>query len=130
VNWQAVVSVGIGGAFGSILRYAVTVLAARWFGAGLPWGTLTVNLVGSFAIGVIFQFANTGALGISPQVRIFVAVGILGGFTTFSSFTLDTLNLTRDGTTLVALGYVLASVVLGLAAVYLGTVTARLVSPQ
>jgi len=130
VNWQAVVSVGIGGALGSMLRFVVTVLAARWFGAGFPWGTLAVNLIGSFILGVIAEFAITGALGISPQVRIFIGVGILGGFTTFSSFTYDTLTLVRDGSTPLALGYVLASIALGLIAVYLGTITARLLVPQ
>ena len=130
MNWQAVVSVGIGGALGSMLRFVVTVLAARWFGAGFPWGTLAVNLIGSFILGVIAEFAITGALGISPQVRIFIGVGILGGFTTFSSFTYDTLTLVRDGSTPLALGYVLASIALGLIAVYLGTITARLLVPQ
>ena len=123
MTWQAAGLVALGGAIGSVLRWAVVLLAAHRIGAGFPWGTLAVNLAGSFAIGLVAELAAGGSL--PPQARIFLATGVLGGFTTFSAFSLETLLLTRDGLPLSALGYAVGSVVLGLGAAYLGTVLAR-----
>lgn len=127
MDWSSVVSVGIGGALGSIMRYAVAVWTVQRFGPGFPLGTFTVNVIGSFLIGTIAELSITGDLGVTREVRTFVAVGVLGGFTTFSSFSNDTLVLVRDGATQLAVGYVAATVILGLLAAYAGTVAARLI---
>ena len=112
-----------------MLRFLVAGAALNRFGPGFPFGTFIINIAGSFAIGIVAELAVTRALGISPEVRTFLAVGVLGGFTTFSSFALETLTLTRDGSTLLALGYSLGSVALGFTAAYAGTVLARAIAP-
>jgi len=128
LSWQAALYVAIGGAIGSVLRYAVTILAAARWGPAVPWGTLIVNVAGSFVIGVVAELATGRGAFLSPGARIFIATGLCGGFTTFSSYSLDALNLARDGAAAPALLYVLGSVVLGLAAVYLGVAAARAVT--
>lgn len=128
MSWQAALYVAVGGALGSVLRYAVTLLAAARWGPALPWGTLIVNVVGSFVIGVVAELATGRGAFLSPGARIFIATGICGGFTTFSSYSLDALNLARDGAPAPALLYVAGSVVLGLVAVYLGVAAARAVT--
>jgi len=130
MTWQGAGWVALGGAIGSVLRYLTVVIAAQRFGTGFPWGTLAVNVAGSFAIGAIAEWAAGGFLGVTPTVRLFVATGVLGGFTTFSSFSLDALSLLRDGNTLLALGYVAGSVLLGLGSAYAGMIAARLISPH
>jgi fluoride exporter len=113
--------VALGGALGSVARYGCTGLASRWIGATFPWGTLIVNVVGSLLIGFVATlFAPDGRVLVPPDARAFVTVGVLGGFTTFSAFSLETLNLARGGEWLWAGANVLASVVLCLAAVWLG----------
>ena len=84
--------VALGGALGSVARYGVGALAAHLFGAAFPWGTLTVNLTGSFLIALVMHVALTGT-AISLEMRIFLTTGILGGFTTYSSFNYETLAL-------------------------------------
>ena len=93
------VAVGaLGGALGSVARYAVSLGAARWLGAGFPWGTLIVNVAGSFAIGLLAALVTAdGRPALGGDARAFVMIGLLGGFTTFSSFSLETLNLARSG---------------------------------
>ena len=114
-----------GGAAGSLLRYLISVwIAARW-GDTFPWGTLFVNVAGSFGIGLFSGLTtDEGMLLVPPLVRVFVMVGIFGGFTTFSSFSLQTLGLVQDGEWAVAGGNILLSVILCLAAVWLGHVSA------
>jgi CrcB protein len=126
VTWQSAGLVALGGAIGSVLRWALVLLAAHRVGPGFPWGTLAVNVAGSFAIGVVAELAAGGAL--SPPARIFLATGILGGFTTFSAFSLETLLLARDGLPLSALVYSVGSVVVGLGAAYVGTLLARAIA--
>lgn len=110
-----------GGAAGSLLRYLLSAaVAARW-GDAFPWGTITVNVLGSFGIGLFAGVtASEGLVLVAPSVRVFVMVGIFGGFTTFSSFSLQTLSLVQDGEWLAAAGNVLFSVALCLIAVWLG----------
>jgi CrcB protein len=120
--------VALGGALGSVARYACSLGAARWLGSAFPWGTLLVNVAGSFAIGLLAALfvAADGRLLVSPEARAFVAVGILGGFTTFSSFSVETLNLARSGALGAAAAHAGLSLVLCLAAVWLGFTAATL----
>ena len=110
--------IALGGALGSVARAWGSALAVRLAGAGFPWGTIAVNLLGSFVIGA---FAGlSGRIGTHPDLRAFVMVGICGGFTTFSSFSLQTLELLQEGRPLPALANVALSVVLCLGAVAVG----------
>jgi len=119
--------VGFGGFLGSIARYlaggAVHRLAA---GSAFPYGTLFVNVTGCLAIG--FLAALSEARGVlSPEARVFLMVGVLGGYTTFSSFGYETLQLVRGGEMLAAAANVLIQVVVGLGAVWAGAATARMI---
>jgi len=107
----------IGGALGSAARFAISVWLAARVGESFPWGTFAVNIIGSFVIGFFMALTGPdGALMVSPVIRAFVAIGILGGFTTFSSFSLQTISLLQDGQWLWAAGNVLLSVTLCLLA--------------
>lgn len=118
--------VGLGGALGSMARYGVGVAAHRlWPGASLPWGTLTVNVVGGLLMGVLTGWLAAGGGLQQDSVRVFAAVGVLGGFTTFSAFSLETvLLLERKQFGLAAL-YVGLSVVVASAALFAGLMMAR-----
>ncbi|MBV9995298.1 MAG: fluoride efflux transporter CrcB [Caulobacteraceae bacterium] len=118
---KAYLWIAVGGAIGSVARYACSSLVAGWFGEAFPWGTLLVNVSGSFVIG-FFAMASgpDGRLLVSGQLRQFVMIGLCGGYTTFSSFSLQTLTLAQDGSVGRAGLNVLSSVVLCLAAVWLG----------
>lgn len=121
--------VGIGGALGSMARYWLTLVAARHMGEAFPWGTLIINIVGSFIIGLFVTLTGPGGPYIvEPNARLFVAVGLCGGFTTFSAFSLQTLVLMQEGEWLYASGYVLASVALCLLGVWLGYILAQQLS--
>ena len=111
----------IGGGLGSIARYAVSSLVAKWWGETFPWGTILINITGSMLIGFFVALTATeGRVMVSPTFREFFTFGICGGYTTFSSFSLQTLNLARAGEWLKAGGNVLVSVVCCLVAVWLG----------
>lgn len=113
--------IALGGALGSTARYGCASLVARWVGETFPWGTLIVNVVGSFVIGFFVGLTGPdGRVMVSPDARQFVTVGICGGYTTFSAFSLQTLNLVRDGDLVEAGANVLASVVGCLVSVWLG----------
>jgi CrcB protein len=117
--------VALGGALGSVARFGCSGIAARWLGVGFPYGTLFVNIVGSFSIGLLGTLALGGDRPIaSADARAFVIVGVLGGFTTFSSFSLETLNLARGGNLSAAAAYIALSLVLCLIAVWLGYLSA------
>jgi CrcB protein len=117
--------VALGGALGSVARYAFSGVAVRWLGAGFPYGTLFVNVTGSFTIGLLAALvASDGRPLLGADARAFLLVGVLGGFTTFSSFSLETLNLARSGALGPAILNVAASVVLCLAGVSLGFASA------
>lgn len=113
--------VALGSALGGVARYWCSGLVARAVGETFPWGTLMVNVVGSFLIGLIAAISGTDGRFIIPvEARQFMMVGILGGFTTFSSFSLQTLTLARDGEWLLAGANIVGSVVLCLIAVWAG----------
>lgn len=118
----------LGGAVGTGARYGVQVLSARLFGGGFPYGTLAVNVSGSFLIGLINQVAFTTPF-IPPTVRVMLTIGVMGGFTTYSSFSFETLELAKDGAWLGAGVNIVLNTALCLAAcglgLYLGRVFAR-----
>jgi CrcB protein len=121
--------VALGGALGSVARYWCSGLVANAVGETFPWGTLIVNVSGSLLIGFIATVSGPdGRFLIPPEARQFMMVGILGGFTTFSSFSLQTLTLARDGEWLLAGANVVGSVVLCLIAVWVGHMLAVLVN--
>jgi fluoride exporter len=121
--------VALGGALGSVARYACSTGAARWLGAGFPYGTLFVNLAGSFAIGVLAALvAPDGRPLLGTDARAFLLVGVLGGFTTFSSFSLETLELARGGALGAAVANVALSLVLCLFGAWLGFAVAGLLN--
>lgn len=118
--------IAAGGAVGALARYGVMVLAAQLWGGAFPWGTLTVNVVGSFILGVLIEaFALVWSAG--EGVRAFLVVGMLGAFTTFSTFSLDVVTLYERGAMAAAAAYVLASVILSVLAVFAALALARAV---
>jgi CrcB protein len=113
--------VALGGAIGTVGRFWLSGVVARTIGETFPWGTLIINVAGSFVIG--FFGALTGPDGrifVGTNARQFVMIGICGGFTTFSSFSLQTLNLMNDGEWMYAGGNIVGSVALCLLAVWIG----------
>ena len=111
--------VALGGALGSVARYATVRGVASLLGEQQPWGTLAVNVLGSFAIGVITAFL-VRKFADHEAARVFLVTGFLGGYTTFSAFSLDVFNLMQRGENATAITYVLGSVLLSLAAVFVG----------
>jgi CrcB protein len=114
-----VLLVALGGALGSVLRWALSGVVQRAGGSAFPWGTFTVNAAGSLAIGVVAALALERAL-VPPAARLFTIVGVLGGFTTFSALSYETLALLRDGQWAAAAGYSLGSLATGLAGAFAG----------
>lgn len=119
------IAVGCGGAIGSILRYTVTLLFVARLGPGFPWHTLVINVVGSFLIGAVASYAQSGP-GLPPTAGAFLTVGVLGGFTTFSTFSYDTMTLINDGASGLAAEYCIGSVLLGLLAALGGSAVVKL----
>ena len=116
--------VAIGGALGSVARYLTGLVATRWFGPGYPWGTLTVNVVGGLAIGIFAELIARRFDG-SAELRLLIITGILGGFTTFSAFSLEVTAMAERGDYALCLTYVLASVLISVGAVFAGLALVR-----
>lgn len=117
---QQVLLVGAGGFVGSVLRYLVSTGVQRTFSESwLPYGTLLVNIVGCFAIGLLAGLADSRQV-LNPEARLVLMVGLLGGFTTYSTFAYDALALLRGVGILSAVAYVALHIVIGIAAVWLG----------
>jgi CrcB protein len=122
-----ILAIGVGGFIGSILRYAVSGFVQTWMkSVEFPYGTLVVNVLGCLVIGLLSQLIESRGI-LMAEVRAFVIIGVLGGFTTFSTFSNETINLWRDSQTIWALANVGAHVILGLGAVWLGRVLAHLI---
>jgi len=122
-------AVAAGAALGGVARYGLSGLVARSFGETFPWGTLVVNLLGSFLIGFVATVTGPdGRLLVSPVTRQFWMPGVFGGFTTFSSFSLQTLSLAQDGEWLRAGGNVVLSVLACLVAVWVGAALGAVVN--
>ncbi len=120
---ERILLIGLGGAIGSMLRYVTSVLAARWLGTEFPYGTLVVNLAGAFAIGLV-QEIGVGSILISDGTRLFLTAGMLGGLTTYSAFSYETVRLMEANawhqawvnvvvTTVISLGLCFAGIVVG-----------------
>lgn len=116
--------VAVGGAIGASVRHLVNNAALRLVGPNFPWGTMAINIAGSFAMGVFIELLGR-RFNASNELRLFVATGILGGFTTFSAFSLDFAVLWERGPAVPALAYALASVVGSLLAIFAGLWLAR-----
>lgn len=118
---QTYLWIGVGGALGSVARHWCNSAAAAAFGATFPWGTLIVNVLGSAVIGLAAAAMSAdGRFPVGDDVRAFLMIGICGGFTTFSAFSLQTLSLVQTGQWLSATANVVLSVALCLMAVWLG----------
>jgi fluoride exporter len=125
-----VLLVALGGAIGSALRYLVATAALAWLGPAFPWGTLIVNLAGSFAIGLVQQLA-TESLLLGEETRLFLTTGLLGGLTTYSAFSYETVRLMQTGAWGYAWVNAIVTIVACLALCYLGQATGRaLVAPR
>ena len=116
--------VALGGAIGAAARYGVNVWSGRLFGTAFPWHTLTVNILGCFAMGVLIEVMAL-KLNVGNDIRAFLTTGILGGFTTFSAFSLDFAYLVERKSYGLAGAYAAGSVVLSLAAVFAGLYLVR-----
>jgi CrcB protein len=121
---ETILYIAIFGALGCLSRYFLSGWVYELFGRAFPIGTFVVNVVGAFCIGLIMEFSLRSAL-VSPQLRIGLTIGFLGGLTTFSTFSYETFRLLEDGELLIASANVLASVVVCLVFTWLGIVTAR-----
>ncbi len=119
-----VLAVALGAAVGANLRYGLSLWAAQCWGAAFPYGTLLINVSGSFLIGLLLVLA-TSRITLSEPARLLLVTGLLGGFTTFSSFSYETFSLMLSGNLREAALYVLGSVALGLLGVVLGAGLAR-----
>jgi CrcB protein len=109
----------IGGGLGALLRYVTTLLCARFFGAGFPFGTILVNIVGCFLIGVAMALAERGTV-LTPALRLFFVTGFLGGFTTFSTYAWESVQALRSASFATAAIHILVSNVAGIGLVFAG----------
>jgi CrcB protein len=110
--------IGLGGGIGSICRFVVSLVIGKWIDASFPWGTFTINLLGSLLIGFFLGFFDKSML--NEPLKLLLITGFCGGFTTFSAFSAENLSLLMAGQWLTALAYSLLSVLIGIAAVWLG----------
>ncbi len=115
--------IAIGGAIGALLRYMISGMTYRYLGGSFPWGTLSVNLIGAFIIGFLWGLSEITI--VSSDFRSFVFIGIIGSFTTFSTYSLETFNLFRDAEIKLVLANVLITNVLGIALVLFGFIASR-----
>ena len=123
-TWLAV---AVGGALGSLARFWLAAAMTMLTGPRFPWGTLLINILGSFIIGLVAAVTMAPArIPMHPDIRVFLMVGICGGFTTFSAFSLQTLELLQAGEVAPALGYILGSVVLCVLGTFAGWTLGRL----
>jgi CrcB protein len=119
-----IVAIAMGGAFGALFRFLLSGAVYQWLGRGFPFGTLAVNVIGSFLMGLLFETLSD-RLALSPELRAAITVGLLGAFTTFSTFSIETLYLIEEGELLKAGGNILVSVILCLVAVWIGLLAGR-----
>lgn len=128
IGWQSAFAVLVGGGIGSLARYGITFALAQRLGPGFPWATLLINVTGSFIIGAVAELTQTRAFSGAPVLRLFLMTGVLGGYTTFSSFSYETLTLVGERAAMLAAGYAIGSVILGVTAAFAGVALARVLS--
>ena len=126
MDMQKTIFIALAGLVGTLIRYWLAGFVTRQYGENFPWGTLIVNLIGSFLAGALYHLAEERLL-ISPALRTIILIGLLGGFTTFSSYGLQTFTLLRDGQIGLATLNVAVSNVLGLLMVWAGYVSLKLI---
>lgn len=114
-----ILAIAAGGAIGAVGRHYAGVVALKWLGAGFPFGTLFVNVTGSFVMGVLIMLMSL-RWNVGDEVRAFLTVGLLGGFTTFSAFSLDFATMVQRGESMMAAVYVLVSVILAVSGIFAG----------
>jgi len=117
--------IGTGGFAGTVARYFVQLFIQRWSQSLFPWGTFTVNILGSFLIGVFYAMSERSNL-LTPEIRLMLTVGFCGGFTTFSSFSYNIFNLVKDSGMIANFIYIAGSILFGVLAVYLGIIFTKL----
>ena len=117
MHWWAV---AFGGALGAVSRYGVSIWVTRWSSSPFPWATLTVNVTGSFLLGLLMGLGDEGRWLIPPTVRLFLGIGFLGAFTTFSTFSYETVEAIRLGAGRLALANVALSLLTTLPACWVG----------
>ncbi len=117
--------IAIGGAIGALLRHFVSGIPNKFTSGIFPWGTMIVNLFGAFIIGFLWGFSER--IIISSNIRSFIFIGVIGAFTTFSTYTLESFNLIRDGEIKLGLANIFVSNVLGLVFVFLGFILSRFI---
>jgi CrcB protein len=122
---KVVLAIGTGSFIGGILRYLVSQFIQTKLYSTFPFGTLTVNIIGCFCIGLVFGLSDKAIL--TQEWRLFLATGLLGGFTTFSAFSNETVSMLRDGQFWYASAYVCSSVVIGLIATFIGISIIKLI---
>lgn len=115
---KIILAIGTGSFIGGVLRYLLSQMVQTKFLTTFPFGTLTVNIIGCFLIGLVFGLTDRGNL--TQEWRLFLATGLLGGFTTFSAFSIESLSLFRDGQFFYATAYISSSVVVGIIATFIG----------
>jgi CrcB protein len=124
---KTILAVMLGGGLGAGMRYGVNMSAVKLLGAGFPWATLFVNISGSLVIGIL-----TGIFALtwqpSPEMKAFLITGILGGYTTFSAFSLDTVTLWEGGAGTTALIYIIVSFACSIAALFIGLTAVRMLT--
>ncbi|AFT67291.1 MAG: CrcB protein [Cycloclasticus pugetii] len=117
-------AIAAGGSVGAVMRFIVSTGIYSWLGRGFPYGTLVVNVIGSLLMGLLYELFLQ-RLSVSPEVRAVLLVGFLGAFTTFSTFSIETINLIEQGYVIKAIVNVLASVILCVLAAWVGLLIAR-----
>ena len=122
---KIILAIAVGGAVGAVSRYLMMFQVMRAMGVAFPYGTLAVNVVGSFIIGLIIEVLAS-RFEISPELRALLVTGFLGSFTTFSTFSLDMANLVERGDAMTAVGYAIVSVVGCILAVFAGLYLGRM----
>ena len=123
---QKIIYVGIGGLIGSMIRYLISVQSSKSFNTNLPIGTLIVNVVGGFLIGVIMELSSSTDL-ISPNLKLFLTTGIMGGLTTFSTFSYETIALINDGRYVLGFSNICLNLFLSLGGVALASLICKVV---
>lgn len=123
---QKIICVGIGGCIGASIRYLITIQSSKLFNSSIPLGTLIANVLGGFLIGMIMEISISTDF-ISPNLKLFLTTGIMGGLTTFSTFSYETISLISDGNYLLGIGNIFLNLILSLGGVILATSLCKMI---